>query len=41
MGFSLVVVSRDYFPVAVHGLLIVGISLTVKHRLQGAWVQQL
>ena len=41
IAFSLVAVSRDYFPVEVHGLLIVGVSLTVEHRLQGAWVQQL
>ena len=32
-GFSLVVVSRSYFLVAVHGLLIAVASLVAEHRL--------
>ena len=33
MGFSLVVASKSYSPVAVRGLLIVVASLVVEHRL--------
>ena len=37
MGFSLVVKSRGYSLVVVHGLLIVRASLVAEHGLQGAW----
>ena len=36
-GFSLVVASRAYSLVAVHGLLTAVASLVAEHRLQGAW----
>ena len=35
-GFSLVVASRGYSRVVVHGLLI-AVSSLAEHRLQGAW----
>ena len=47
MGFSLVVASRSYSLVAVHGLLIAMASPLAEHRLQerelsscGTWTQQ-
>ena len=37
MGFTLAVVSRGHSPGAVHGLLIVAVSLAVERSLQGTW----
>ena len=36
-GFFLVVVSGNYTPVTVHGLLIPVASLVMEHRLQVTW----
>ena len=38
MGLSLVAVSKGYSPVAVHGLLIVVVSLAVEHRLENTGI---
>ena len=38
-GLSLIVVSRGYSLVAVHGFLIAEASLVEKHRLLGKWAQ--
>ena len=37
VGFSLVVASRGYSPVAVRGLLITVPSLVAEHGLEGVW----